>query len=47
MSRGKADGPLIDFEMVSEEEGKKIKNPSGIAGQYVIEDWLEEKYSVL
>ena len=28
--------------MVSEEEGKKIKNPSGIAGQYVIEDWLEE-----
>lgn len=47
VSRGKADGPLIDFEMVSEEEGKKIKNPSGIAGQYVIEDWLEEKYSVL
>ncbi|MFF2237549.1 Imm26 family immunity protein [Bacillus thuringiensis] len=47
VSRGRADGPLIDFEMVSEEEGKKIKNPSGIAGQYVIEDWLEEKYSVL
>lgn len=42
VSRGRADGPLIDFEMVSEEEGKKIKNPSGIAGQYVIEDWLEE-----
>ncbi|HDR8187338.1 Imm26 family immunity protein [Bacillus cereus] len=47
VSRGRADGPLIDFEMVSEEEAKKIKNPSGIAGQYVIEDWLEEKYSVL
>ncbi|CEY39040.1 TPA: hypothetical protein QC128_003799 [Bacillus cereus] len=47
VSRGRADGPLIDFEMVSEEEGKKIKNPSGIAGQYVIEDWLEEKYSIL
>ncbi|HDR7493664.1 hypothetical protein ABE48_18310 [Bacillus thuringiensis] len=47
VSRGRADGSLIDFEMVSEEEGKKIKNPSGIAGQYVIEDWLEEKYSVL
>ncbi|MEB9503484.1 Imm26 family immunity protein [Bacillus anthracis] len=47
VSRGRADGPLIDFEMVSEEEGRKIKNPSGIAGQYVIEDWLEEKYKNL
>ncbi|GAB6418807.1 hypothetical protein bcgnr5372_17340 [Bacillus luti] len=47
VSRGKADGPLIDFEMISEEEGRKIKNPSGILGQYVIEDWLEEKYKTL
>ena len=47
VSRGRADGPLIDFEMVSEEEGKKIKNPSGIAGQNVIEDGWEEKNRVL
>ncbi|HDX9631994.1 TPA: hypothetical protein ROY30_005772 [Bacillus cereus] len=47
LSRGNADIPLSDCERITEKEAKKIKNPSGIIGQYVIEDWLKEQYTTL